>query len=273
VGVQGDLSTEARAGPLEPATLAKLTFEQKLNMSLPLQERFHDENGASVKLGDYFGEQPAILVLGYYTCPMLCNSVLNGLVKSIDDLKLTAGKDFSVIFASIDPSETPALAAAKRKTYLRHYDRPRSEQGWHFLTGEEPAIHRLAVDAGFSYAFDPVARQYAHPSGLIVVTPEGKISKYFFGVSFPSKDLNEALIAASKRHISSPIQQFLLLCFHYNPVTGKYGTLILNLVRVFGVATMLGLGALVFSMSGRKPAVPAPSTPLSSPRQAASAKP
>jgi len=232
--------------PLQPPQLAKLTFDQRLHNSLPLEATFRDENGTTVKLADYFGKQPAILLLGYNSCPMLCSSVLNGVVKGLDDLKLTAGKDFSVIFLSIDPAETPALAAAKRRTYLRHYDRPGSERGWHFLTGEEPAIRRVAAVAGFAYAYDPEARQYAHPSGLQVVTPEGRISRYMFGVNFPATELDAALKAASRSQISSPIQQLLILCFHYNPITGKYGALIMNIVRAFGVVTFIALVALVF---------------------------
>jgi protein SCO1/2 len=246
-------STHARQSDLlQPETLASLKFQQNLNSILPLDLMFQDESGHSIHLRDCLHDKPAILVFGYYECPMLCSAVLNGLLNGLNDLKRTVGKDFDLIFVSIDPGETPHLAAAKRASYLRHYDRPGSESGWHFLTGEQLSIAQLSKAAGFPYAYEAASKQYAHPAGILVLTPEGRISKYLFGVSYSPSELNDALAAASKKQISSPIQDLLMLCFHYNPITGKYGATIMALVRVFGLLTLSGIAALIFKAARRK---------------------
>jgi protein SCO1/2 len=244
----------ANGQTLSDESLKRIDFDQKLQQQVSTGLQFRDETGKVVKLGDYLGKRPAILVLGYYGCPMLCTLVLNGLVESLQDVRLNPGKDFEIINVSIDPRETPALAAAKKRAYLKRYRRAGAEQGWHFLTGEEAAIRQLADEAGFRYAYDTTAKQYAHPSGLVILTPEGKVSRYFSGVSYSNKEMNSALVAATANKIGSPIQQFFLLCFHYNPVTGKYGPLIMTMVRVGGVLTVVLLGATIVRLSRREPA-------------------
>jgi protein SCO1/2 len=249
--VSSQLSTEA-AGELSPDRLPQLTFEQKPGMSLSLELPFRDENGRTVRLGDYFGQKPVILVLGYYGCPMLCTLVLNGLVESLQDLKLDIGDEFDVINVSIDPTETAALAAAKKQTYLKRYGRRGAAQGWHFLTSDETSIRRLAEQVGFRYAYDSTARQYAHPSGIVILTPQGKVSRYFFGIRYPAKELGGALRQASANEAGSPIEQLFMLCFHYNPITGRYGALVMTMLRVVGVATLLALGWMVVAMVRRE---------------------
>ncbi|HWI58283.1 MAG TPA: SCO family protein, partial [Bacillota bacterium] len=191
------------AQALSDTTLAGISFEQKLNTQVSLDLPFRDEAGNPVRLGNYFGHKPVILVLGYYECPMLCSLVLNGMVESLEDLKWSIGNQFEVVNISINPRESPALAAAKKRNYLKRYGRAGAEPGWHFLTGEEPAIQRLADEVGFQYAYDAASRQYAHPSGLIILTPEGKVARYFFGVTFASSEVYAALKAASGNQIGS----------------------------------------------------------------------
>ncbi|HTL18301.1 MAG TPA: SCO family protein [Patescibacteria group bacterium] len=245
----------AGAQPLSDAALASIDFKQKLNSQVPLTLRFIDETGAPVRLSDYFGSKPVVLVLGYYKCPMLCNLVLNGLVESLDNMRWGVGQEFVVLNVSIDPEEQPGLAAAKKQTYLKRYGRTDAAAGWHFLTGKEPEIRLLAESVGFGYRFDPATRQYAHPSGLIILTPEGKVARYFFGVNFSSQQLFEALKASASNKVGSPIQKLILLCFHYNPLSGKYSSTILEIVRILSVATVLGLVAVVL-VSSRRPKLP-----------------
>ncbi|HZR20509.1 MAG TPA: SCO family protein [Verrucomicrobiae bacterium] len=233
------------AQPISDAALARIDFTQNLDAQLPLDLRFVDETGKSVQLAQYFGSKPVILVLGYYGCPMLCTLVLNGLVESLQDMRWRAGDQFTVVNVSINPAEQPALAAAKKQTYLKRYGRSGAAEGWHFLTGREPEIRQLTKTVGFAYQYDPATRQYAHPSGLVVLTPQGKVSGYLFGVTFSSKELYQALHQASSSQIGSPIQRLVLLCFHYNPLTGKYSPTIVGLLRVCGVATVLGIACLV----------------------------
>jgi protein SCO1/2 len=241
----------AQAQTLSDNQLANIRFDQKLNSQISLALPFRDENGNAVQLKNYFGTKPVILVLGYYQCPMLCTLTLNGMIESLQDLKWSIGKDFDVINVSIDPSETPALALAKKQNYLKRYGRSGASAGWHFLTGDEAAIRQLAGEVGFQFVYDPVSKQFAHPGGLIVLTPEGKVSRYVFGVTYGSKDVFTALQGASFHKVGSPIQQLVLLCFHYNPITGKYGAAIMLTVRVLGVATLLGLGWLITAMARR----------------------
>lgn len=236
-------------------TLKNIQFDQKLGAQISLDNQFRDESGKLVRLNDYFGKKPVILVLGYYGCPMLCTFVLNGLIGSLQDIKWEIGNQFEVINVSIDPTETPTLAAAKKKTYVKRYGRHDASQGWHFLTGDEPAIRRLAGEVGFNYLYDPATKQYAHPSGLIILTSQGKVAHYLSGVIYSTKGLNDALADASARKIGSPIQQLFLLCFHYSPITGKYGSLVMIIVRVFGVAILLALGGCIAAMFRRETGV------------------
>jgi len=239
------VATAIHADGLSDAALREIRFDQKPGDQISADLPFVDENGRSVKLGAYFGSKPVILVPGYYGCPMLCTLVLNGLVETLQDLKSNVGDQFTVINFSIDPSEKPDLAASKKSTYLRHYARAGAEGGWHFLTGDEAAIRKLSDEIGFHYVYDPAVKQYAHPSGFVVMTPQGRIARYFFGVDFQAKDVNAALTSASENQTGSSTRQLLLLCFHYSPVTSKYGSLILNCVRGCGVVTLAGLGVMI----------------------------
>ena len=230
---------------LTDSTLRQIQFEQKLNAQVPVDAAFRDETGKAVKISDYLGRKPIILVPGYYGCPMLCTLVSNGLVETLHELKADAGAQFDILAFSISPTETSELAAAKKREYVRHYGRTGTASGWHFLTGDEPAIRRVADAIGFHYAYDPAIKQYAHPSGFVVLTPEGKVSRYFFGVDFRARELSDALRTASANQSGSRISQLFLLCFHYSPVRSKYGNLILYSVRAIGIATLLGLGLFV----------------------------
>lgn len=233
------------ADNLTDSRLAEIKFDQKLNETISLDLHFRDENGRDVRLADYFSNKPVILVLGYYGCPMLCTLVLNGMVEGLQDIRWSIGKEYDVINVSIDPHETPELAAAKKRTYLKRYGRPEAEAGWHFLTGQPEAIQRLADEVGFRYAYDDVSKQYAHPSGIVVLTPDGKTSSYLFGVTYPPSELFASLNAASSRKIGSRIQELILLCFHYRPITGRYGNIIMSTVRILGIATLIGLVTLI----------------------------
>lgn len=242
----------AENNSLSDADLLQIKFDQKLNSSVAPDLNFTDENGKPVQIGNYFHRRPIVLMLGYYGCPMLCTLALNGAVSTFQDLKANVGEDFDVIFVSIDPHETAQLAADKKRTYVRSYGRGKAD-GWHFLTGDEASIQKLADEIGFHFAYDPAIKQFAHPSGFVVLTPDGKISRYFFGVTYSAAELNTALHAADAEKISSPVEQFILLCFHYSPLTGKYGNLVMDVVRGGGIAMMLAVGALIFLPKRSKP--------------------
>ena len=225
--------------------LREVGIDQKLDEQVPLDLEFTDEEGRTVRLGDFFGKRPVVLALVYYECPMLCTQVLNGLVGSLEALTFNPGEEFEVIILSFDPGETPALAAEKRTTYLRRYSRPGYEAGWHFLTGREASIRALTDAVGFRYAYDEAIDQYAHPASITVLTGEGRVSKYLYGIEFAPRDLRLALIEAAEGRIGTAIDQALLFCYHYDPETGKYGLVVMNLVRMGGVLTLLGLGAFI----------------------------
>jgi len=224
---------------VRPELLKEVGIDQKLNSSIPLDLMFRDEHGKAVTLGQYFGSKPVILTLVYYNCPMLCTQVLNGLDRSLEQIPLTVGKDFEVVTVSIDPTDRPSLAEAKQAVYLGMYNRPGSAVGWHFLTGEESQIKQLAAAIGFRYAYDPDSHQYAHASGIMILTPEGKLSRYFYGVTYPERDMRLGLVEASEGKIGSPVDQVLLFCYHYDPHTGKYGLLISRVLQLGGLATVL----------------------------------
>ena len=223
--------------------LQNIRFDQHVGGQLSPDIPLVDEAGRSVTLRDYFGGKPMIIVPGYYGCPMLCTLVANGMIETLQELRMDIGRDFLVLHISIDPRDTPGAAAAKKQTYLKRYGRPGAADGWHFLTGSENAERRVMDELGFRYVYDPESRQYAHPSGLVLVTPEGKIARYFFGVNFDPGELQTALRDASAHRLGSPIEQLVLLCFHYNPITGKYGIAIMNVLRLCAVATVCMLGA------------------------------
>jgi protein SCO1/2 len=254
VMVFGGLVPPARAQPPQDKTTGMLRdvgFDQNLDAQVPLDLPLRDESGKAVAIGDYLGKKPAVLTLVYYRCPMLCNEVLNTLLRSLNALSLDVGKEFDVITVSIDPKETPALAAAKKRHYVARYGRPGAERGWHFLTGDEASVARLARVVGFRYAYDARSGQYAHPAGIMVLTPQGKLSRYVYGVSYPARDLQLSLMDAAMRRIGSPIDQLLLLCYHYDPRTGKYNFAVMNVVRVLGVATVASLGTFMLVMLRR----------------------
>jgi protein SCO1/2 len=232
--------------------IRKVEFDQNLNAQVPLDLPFRDDSGRAVRLGDFLGKRPVILALVYYECPMLCTLVLNDLTRSLKPLAFDAGREFDVVAVSIDPKETPALAAAKKRGYLRRYGRSGTEQGWHFLTGEETSIRRLAQVVGFRYDYDPQTGQYAHPAGIMILTPEGRLSRYLYGVEYPPRDVRLGLIEASSHKIGSPVDQILLLCFHYDPSTGKYNFAIMQALRIVGVATVLTVVTFVGLMLWRE---------------------
>ncbi len=234
-----------------PPLVRNVRFDQKLNEQVPLNLVFRDEAGQSVALRDYFDGRPVILALVYYDCPMLCSQVLNGLASSLDVLPFDAGKEFTVITVSFDPRETPALAAAKKETYMRRYKRAGAAAGWRFLTGDPASIAGLAQAVGFRYTYDAEKNQYAHASGVMVLTPQGKLARYFYGIEYAPRDVRLALVEASAGRIGSPVDQLLLYCYEYDPVTGKYGAIVMRFVRLGGVVTVAGLLSLMWLLRRR----------------------
>jgi protein SCO1/2 len=235
-----------------PPILRQVDWDQRLNEPVPLELEFRDERGRTVRLGDYFRGKPVILVLAYYRCPKLCTEVLNGLVRAMLDLSFVAGREFNVVTLSFDPREGPELAAAKKKTYLTRYGHPKAETGWHFLTGSPEPIRRLTEAVGFRYTYDGRYDQFAHASGIMVLTPEGKIAQYFYGIRYSPRDLRLGLVEASAGKIGSPVDKLLLFCFHYDPIEGKYGPAVMNFVRAGGVLTVLAIGIFVFALWRRE---------------------
>jgi protein SCO1 len=232
-----------------PAVLSEVRFDQRLNEPLPLETPFKDEAGRDVKLGDYFGRKPVILAFVYYECPMLCTQVLNGLTTSLTVLDETVGREFDVVAISFDSRETPALADGKKKSHVDRYRRPESAPGWHFLTGSEASIRAVTDAAGFRYVWDERTQQFAHPSGIIVATPDGKLSRYFFGIEYAPRDVKFALVESSAGRIGNAIDQLLLYCYHYDPATGSYGFVAMGAVRIAAAATVLALvGFVVMSI-------------------------
>jgi protein SCO1/2 len=229
-------------GAAPPNVLRDVGIDQRLDSQLPLELTFRDESGRSVKLGDYFGSQPTILVLAYYRCPMLCTQVLNGLVKTMREMDLELGKQYRVLTVSFDPSEGPELASRKKATYAESYSRPGAAEGWHFLTGDQDAIAKLTSAVGFRYVFDATNDQYAHGSAIMIATPQGRVSHYFMGIDFPSRDVRLALVEASRGQIGTTVDQLLLLCYHFDPTVGKYTASTMAFVRISAIATILLIG-------------------------------
>jgi len=236
---------------MRPPGLKNVGIEQRLNEQIPPDLIFRDQTGNKVRLGDYFGSKPMILNLVYYKCPMLCSEVLSGLTSALKPMKLDVGNDFEVLTVSFDPRETPPDAAATSGQYLKRYGRPGAERGWHFLTGPQESIDSLTKAAGFEYQYDKGSGQFAHSTAILVLTPEGKIAQYYYGVEFPSKDLRLALVQASQNKIGNLVDQILLYCYHYDPAAGKYNLIIFRVLRLAGVATMLLLGGLLLILFRR----------------------
>jgi protein SCO1/2 len=242
---QGTLTPPA---DVRPPGLKNVGIEQHLNRQIPPDLPFLDEGGKAVRLGDYFGKKPMILNLVYYQCPMLCGEVLSGLESALRVLKFDVGKEFDVLTVSFDPKETPEMAATKKAEYLRRYGRPSAAAGWHFLTGPKPSIDALTKAAGFQYQYDPKSGQFAHATAILVLTPEGKIAQYYYGVEFAPKDLRLGLIQASQNKIGTIVDQVLLYCYHYDPDAGKYGAIISRVVQLAAGATVLILGTFLVVM-------------------------
>jgi protein SCO1/2 len=252
------LPAAAQAGPPSappnlPPLLEQVGIQQRLNEQVPLDLEFRDEAGRAVRLGDYFGDRrPVVLVLAYFRCPMLCTQVLNGLVDSLRGVPLDAGKDFQVVVVSFDAREKPELAAAKKAAYVESYGRPGADAGWHFLTGEQPAIDALTEAVGFRYAYDAKHDQFAHGSGVMILTPRGKVARYFFGIDYKmrdahdtSRDVRLGLVEASGGKVGSTADQLLLLCYHYDETAGTYTPAVMTIVRLAGALTLLVIGAFL----------------------------
>ena len=242
---QGIMSPPAN---VRPPGLKNVGIEQHLNGQIPSALTFRDETGKAVRLGEYFGRKPMILNLVYYQCPMLCGEVLSGLESALRVLKFDVGKEFDILTVSFDPKETPEMAAAKKARYLKRYGRPGAAQGWHFLTGPAASIDALTQAAGFQYQYDPKSGQFAHATAIMVLTPEGKIAQYYYGVEFAPKDLRLGLIQASENKIGTVVDQVLLYCYHYDPNTGRYGAIISRVLQLAAGATVLILGTLLVVM-------------------------
>jgi protein SCO1 len=231
-----------------PPMLRDLGLDQRLNEQLPLDAAFRDESGNAVALRQYFGSKPVVLALVYYRCPMLCSEVLTGLTSSLMAVKFSAGREFNVVTVSIDPGDTPVTAAAKRDFYVRRYHREGAAQGWHFLTGDQPSIDALTKAVGFRYRYDAANKQFMHASGIMLVTPEGKLSRYFYGIEYSPRDLQLGLVEASHNKIGGLAEQVLLFCYHYDPTTGRYTPVVLNVVRAGGLVTVVFLGTFIGMM-------------------------
>jgi protein SCO1/2 len=241
-----------------PSALRDVGIDQKLNQQLPLDLVFRDEAGQEVKLGHYFGKKPVVLALVYYDCPMLCTQVLNGMVTSFRVLPFQIGKEFDVVTVSFDPRETSALATSKKSVYMNYLPekmRASATSGWHFLTGDPASIAQLTKAVGFRYHYDEATKQFAHGSAIMLATPQGKLSRYFYGIDYPARDLRLGLIESSENKIGSPVDQLLLYCYHYDPATGKYGAQVMRVMRVAGVITVLGILAMLVLLKARNPKV------------------
>ena len=251
----GDKQMGDNAGDQLPQVLQRVGVSQRLNQPLPLDAAFVDETGKSVKLGDYFGKHPAIVSLVYYSCPMLCSEELDGLTSALSMVKMAPGKDFEVVIISIDPSDTPEQAAKKKAFYLKRYGRPETAAGWHFLTGQRPAIDAATNAIGFGYVRVPgpdgKLTQFAHASSIEIATTDGKIAQYYLGVEYSPKDMMLGLIEASGNKIGSPVANILTYCYHYDPQANKHSLIIARVVQLGGMVTMAGLGGFIFLMFRR----------------------
>ena len=235
-----------------PIPLRDVEFDQKLNSQIPLDLSFTDERGVPVQLRQYFGGKPIILNFVYYKCRDLCPLLLDGMVRTLRGVSFDIGTEFDVLTVSIDPHDNAALATAQKRDFLARYGRPGSERGWHFLTGEEAAIGKLAEAVGFHYSFDATTGEFAHATGIVLLTPTGKTSRYFYGIEFSPRDVRLGLVEAGEGKIGTPIDQLLLFCYHYDPVTGKYGPFVTNLVRLGGLITAVGLAGFILWMLRRE---------------------
>jgi len=239
--------------PALPGALQGVGIDQKLDQQIPLSLTFTDEFGKTVPLSTYFhGKKPVILALVYYRCPMLCTQILTGLESSLKAVSFNPGQDFEIVSLSFDPQDTWQLAAAKKQTYVKRYGRPNTVNGWHFLTGSASNIKTLTDAVGFHYKYDASTDQFAHASGIMILTPDGRLSRYFYGVEYAPRDVRLGLVEASQNKIGSPVDQILLFCYHYDPATGKYGALVMNMVRVAGAGFVLVFGGILWIVIRRE---------------------
>jgi len=248
----------ATAAPMnaQDQVIQNVGLDQKLNAAVPLELPFRDETGKAVRLGDYFGKKPVMLMLIQFRCTMLCTEEMNVLLESMKELKFTPGKEFDLLIVSIDPREDAELAAMKKENYLKEYGRPEAAAGWHWLTGEDSSIKPLAAAIGYRYEYDKATDQFAHPDGVIIVTPAGKTARYYFKLNYAPRDLRFGLIDAAAERIGTPLDAFALLCYHYNPVTGKYGLALIKIMRLVALATVTLLAVAILVMSRRGTGAP-----------------
>jgi protein SCO1/2 len=255
VSSYGDKQAGENSGDQLPTVLQKVGVEQHLNQLLPLDAQFVDDTGKTVRLGDYFGKRPAIVSLVYYNCPMLCSEEMDGLAGALEMVKLTPGKDFDIVIISIDPSETPAIAAKKKAFYVKRYGRPETASGWHFLTGQQAAIDAVSKAVGFGYVRVPGSDgkldQFAHASAIEVATTDGHLAQYYLGVEYSPKDIMLGLIEASGNKIGSPVANILTYCYHYDPQTNKHSLIVARVVQLGGMVTVVSLGSFMFVMFRR----------------------
>ena len=231
-----------------PSVLRNVGFEPQLNAHLPLDLAFRDETGRDVQLRDYFTQKPVLLALVYYGCPMLCNQTEQGVVGALRMLSFNPGRDYEVVFVSFDPRESPDMAANKKESAMSHFRRPETASGWHFLTGSKESVDVLTKGANFRYSFDEKSNLFAHAAGIMLLTPDGRISRYFYGVEYPARDLRLGLVDASAGKIGTPVDRALLFCYQYDPTSARYSASILKVIRVGGILTILVLaaGMLIF---------------------------
>src|SRR5688500_4612205 len=239
-----------------PPQFKEVTFQQRLNERLPLDARFKDEAGRDVALGDYFTGKPVLLAFVYYQCPMLCSQTLNGISSALKVVPFTAGKEFEVVLISFDPRDTPEAANAKKQAHMLHWSTQDTAAGWHFLTGDEATIRQATSAAGFTYQWDEPTGQFAHVSGLLTVTPDGRLSRYFYGVEYSPKELRMALVESGQGRVGSAVEELLLYCFQYDPTTGRYGLVVMNLVRLGGLVTLVFVAGFVLVMRRRETRAP-----------------
>ena len=252
VFILGILSDDIFSQSQLPEPVHNVGIDQRLNEQLPLDLEFRNEEGRAVTMGQFFRDKPVVLSLVYHECPMLCSEVLEGMLRAFRVLRFDVGKEFEVLTVSFNPREDASLAKSAKESYIRRYKREGAAEGWHFLTGDQTSIDRLTKAVGFRYRYDPQKNQYAHASGIMVLTPQGRVSRYFYGIEFAPKDLRFGLVEASQKRIGSLVDQVLLFCYHYDPATGKYGLVILTAMRVTGVLFVLGLAAYVIVMLRRE---------------------
>jgi protein SCO1/2 len=256
--IQGYKRDPGIASSAVPAPLREIGFDQRIGDLAPLDASFVDESGRTIRLGEYFGARPVVLVFAYYDCPMLCTLVINGLSSALNVLSLTPGRDFEIVTISFNPHDTPATASAKKAVYLERYRRAGANAAWHFLTGDRPAIDAVTKAAGFRYAWDEQTKQFAHPTGVMVLTPDGRFARYLFGIEYGPRDLRFAIVEASAGKVGTPADALLLYCYHYDPMTGRYGLAVMRTVRIAGAGTVFALAAFIVVMLRRERSIAAP---------------